>query len=86
MSRIHLTVLIHEDWRDRYRLVVERCRQAGLDVERELATIGAIAGSIEEDHLTELSTVEGVCAVEPERTNVALQREPRGPGDEKGGR
>lgn len=85
MSRIRLTVLIHEDWRDRYRLVVERCRQAGLDVERELATIGAIAGSIEEDHLTELSTVEGVCAVEPERTNVALQWRPRGRDGKMGG-
>ncbi|WP_345795919.1 hypothetical protein [Castellaniella sp. MT123] len=72
MALIHLTVLVHENWRDRYPVVLENCRQAGLSVERELATIGAIAGTIEEDRLADLTAVEGVSAVEPERTNRGL--------------
>jgi hypothetical protein len=72
MARIRLTVLVRETWRDRYPLVVERCRQAGLTVERELVAVGAIAGSIEEDLLAALAEIEGVSAVEPERVNRAL--------------
>lgn len=72
MARIRLTVLVREAWRDRYPLVVERCRQAGLTVERELVAVGVITGSIEEDLLTALMGVEGVSAVEPERINRTL--------------
>lgn len=72
MARIRLTILVREAWRDRYPLVVEHCRQAGLTVERELVAVGVIAGSIEEDLLTALMGVEGVSAVEPERINRTL--------------
>ncbi|WP_276809606.1 hypothetical protein [Castellaniella defragrans] len=72
MARIRLTVLVRETWRDRYPLVVEHCRQAGLAVERELVAVGVIAGSIEEDRVPGLARVEGVSAVEPERVNRAL--------------
>jgi hypothetical protein len=72
MARIRLTVLVRDAWRDRYPLVVEHCRQAGLTVERELVAVGVIAGSIEEELLAALSAVEGVSAVEPERINRAL--------------
>lgn len=73
MARIHLTVLVHETWRDRYPQVVEHCRQAGLTVERELIAVGVIAGSIEENLLAALAAIEGVSAVEPERINRALE-------------
>ncbi len=72
MARVRLTVLVRESWRDRYPLVVEDCRQAGLAVERELVAVGVIAGSIEEDLLIGLARVEGVSAVEPERLNRAF--------------
>jgi hypothetical protein len=67
-----LTVLVRDTWLDRYRLVVEHCRQAGLTVERELVTVGVIVGTIEEELLAVLSGVEGVSAVEPERSNRIL--------------
>lgn len=82
MPRIRLTVLLREDWRDRYPLILEACRRAGLDVERELEAIGAIAGSIEEDHLAALSAVEGVSAVERERTNSIRPQSSCQPRDE----
>lgn len=73
MARIHLTVLVHETWRDRYSQVVEDCRQAGLTVEREMIAIGVIAGSIEEHLLAALASIEGVAAVEPERISRVLE-------------
>jgi hypothetical protein len=73
MARIHLIVLVHETWRDRYSQVVEDCRQAGLTVEREMIAVGVIAGSIEEHLLAALAEIEGVAAVEPERISRALE-------------
>lgn len=72
MAQIRLTLLVRADWRDRYSAVLENCRQAGLTVERELRTVGAIAGSIDEGQLAGLASVEGVAAVEPERLNRGL--------------
>lgn len=82
MSRVRLTLLVHEDWRDRYPLVLERCRQAGLEVERELAATGAIAGSIAEEHLAALTAVEGIAAVERERTNTTSPQSPECAADD----
>lgn len=73
MARVRLNVLVREEWRNRYPQVLEQCRQAGLTVECELVTIGAIVGSIEEEPLAALSAVEGVSAVEPERMNFGLK-------------
>jgi len=72
MAQIRLTILVHETWLDRYLDVVERCRQAGMKVEKELATLGAITGCIEQDRLATLTDVEGVSAVEPQRTSRTL--------------
>ncbi|MGB6007353.1 hypothetical protein [Castellaniella sp.] len=73
MGQIRLTLLVSEDWRDRYPAVLERCRQAGLTIERELAEVGAIAGRIEEERLCALKAIEGVSAVELERLNRGLE-------------
>ncbi|WP_323000194.1 hypothetical protein [Castellaniella sp.] len=73
MARIRLTLLVREDWRDRYPAVLERCRQAGLVIERELAAVGAIAGSIDEGQLLALEAIEGISAIEPERLNTGLE-------------
>lgn len=44
MARIRLDVLVRDEWRDRYPEVLEQCRQAGLNVEFELAKTGVIGG------------------------------------------
>lgn len=69
MARIRLTVLVHENWRDRFSVIVENCRLAGLAVERELVTIGVITGNIDEDRVSALAHIEGVSAVETERVH-----------------
>lgn len=85
MTNVHITVLIHDDWRDRYPLVVDRCRQAGMDVDRELDTLGTIAGSIEAAGLAALAAIEGVAAVEPERVNITQTPQPNAPDSKMGG-
>ena len=69
MAQVRLTVVVRETWLDRYPLVLAHCREAGLVVERELVTVGVIGGTIDEDRLADLAGIEGVSAVEPERTN-----------------
>lgn len=73
MSQISLTILVNTAWRDRFPQVVENCRQAGMIIERELVAVGVIAGSIDEDSVSTLTQIEGVYAVEPERTNWGLE-------------
>lgn len=72
MKPVRLTVLVREDWRDRRALVRARCEEVGFVVESELANLGALTGSIDEDRVDTLSKVEGVASVEPERINRAL--------------
>jgi hypothetical protein len=69
MSQIKLTILVCASWLDRFPVVVENCRLAGMVIERELVATGVITGSIEEDSIAMLMQVEGVDAVEPERMN-----------------
>lgn len=73
MARIRLTILVHESCRDCFPEVVERCREAGLAVEREMVSIGVITGSIDEAGMHGLESIEGVAAVEPERTHRGFE-------------
>ncbi|MDB1088241.1 hypothetical protein PJ985_11770 [Streptomyces sp. ACA25] len=52
----------------RFAEVVAAARAAGLMVEAEHPEIGAFSGTIDEDRLPELRAVDGVEAVELERT------------------
>ncbi|AHG64646.1 hypothetical protein [Advenella mimigardefordensis] len=67
MTRITLTVLVKETYRDRFSVVVEGCRRQGMAVEREMMALGLFSGNIESDKLTGLHAVEGVAAVEADR-------------------
>ncbi|TEA79172.1 hypothetical protein [Allopusillimonas ginsengisoli] len=72
MPCIKLTVLVSETWRSRFPEVVENCRRAGMVIERELVAVGIISGSIDESAVNILAKIEGVQAIEPERTNWKL--------------
>jgi|GEM_PF-556348 len=71
MERIRLTILVHDSWRDRFPEVVDNCERAGVQVERELVSVGIIIGSIDQNQAATLEHIEGVCAVEPEHLNRA---------------
>ncbi|AMW08722.1 hypothetical protein A4E84_03885 [Streptomyces qaidamensis] len=53
---------------DRFAGVVEALRRAGLTVEREQPTIGTLSGTVAEDRIPSLVAVDGVNAVDRERT------------------
>ena len=67
MTKIKLSVLVLEDYRDRFPQIVAACREAGMVIERELFAVGIIVGTIDEQQLARLRDVQGVGAVEPER-------------------
>jgi hypothetical protein len=67
MTRITLTVLVKETYRERFSVVVEDCRRQGMAVEREMTALGLFSGNIEAEKVTQLSAVEGVAAVEADR-------------------
>lgn len=67
MTRITLTVLVKETYRNRFSVVVEDCRRQGMAVEREMTALGLFSGNIEAEKVTELRAVEGVAAVEADR-------------------
>jgi hypothetical protein len=63
-----VTVLVSPSYLDRFDDVVERVQAAGLQVEDVLRTTGVIAGAIESDRIDALRSVDGVAAVEIQRT------------------
>ena len=67
MTQVHLTVLVSESWLDRFSSVVEQCRLTGMDIERELDTVGVIVGVIDAERVSDLRCLEGVLEVEVER-------------------
>ena len=67
-AKTKVSVVVADDYRDRVSEVVEAARQAGLDVEEQLATIGLITGAIDESKRPLLERVRGVSAVEVRRT------------------
>jgi hypothetical protein len=54
--------------RDRFRDVVAALRRVGLRVEQEWPETGTLAGRLEPHLLADVQAVDGVVAVEPERT------------------
>ena len=64
MAAEQVNVSIAEDYRDRFPEVIERVKQAGLEVEHELADIGVVTGTIDSARLAALERVEGVAAAE----------------------
>ena len=64
MSFEKLSVVIANDYIDRFPEVVRYLRQAGMQIDAELETIGVVTGSIDSIKLADLEQVKGVAAVE----------------------
>jgi hypothetical protein len=67
MASEKVNVVVADDYLDRFSEVVKRAKEAGLQVEQPLETIGVVSGSIDPAKLAALKRVEGVTAVEPSR-------------------
>ena len=67
-TKTNVNVVVADDYQDRFSEVVDAARQAGLDVEEQLTTIGLITGAIDESKRSALERVHGIAAVEERRT------------------
>lgn len=67
MPNTKLSVLVNEQHINQFSDVVEKCRQAGLNVQQQMDAIGVITGSIDSAKVDELKKIDGVSRVETQR-------------------
>ena len=65
-GKVRVTIAVADDHLDRLPAVVTRLRDAGVNVELTLDSVGAIVGSVDESEVAALSDVDGVGSVERE--------------------
>jgi hypothetical protein len=64
MAEVNVSVSVADSSADGFSEVVRRLKDAGLDVEQELAEIGVVTGSIDPEKAESLREIEGVSHVE----------------------
>jgi hypothetical protein len=67
MQKLKVNVSIADESIPDFEKVAQRLKEAGLNVEQELESIGVVTGSIESNLLLNLEQVEGVAAVEQQQ-------------------
>ncbi|MBL8892011.1 MAG: hypothetical protein JNL67_18695 [Planctomycetaceae bacterium] len=70
---INVSVLVQDSPGVTMARLVPKLREKGFVLKESLNDIGVILGSVGEDALNSLSTIEGVAAVEPDRTDYETQ-------------
>ncbi|MDQ4074696.1 MAG: ketohydroxyglutarate aldolase [Chloroflexota bacterium] len=68
MAKEKVTISVADEYKDRFSDIVQQCEAAGLEVEQALPTIGVVSGAIDSDRFDDFSKMEGVAAIERERT------------------
>lgn len=67
MPKVNLLVSVDDEHMDRFHEVVQRVKNAGMDVEQGMEAMGVVTGSIEPEKVEPLRNVEGVAHVERSR-------------------
>jgi hypothetical protein len=75
MTQIVVSVLIEDACRDHFAEVVESCRSAGMVIQREMAQLGVISGSIDSSDIDILSQLQGVARIEKTRDVKCLDEQ-----------
>ena len=68
MNRVQINVSIDDAYIDQIQEVADRLKDTGMDVEQTMQIVGVVTGSIDSDKISSLYSVEGVQAVESQRT------------------
>jgi methylmalonyl-CoA mutase cobalamin-binding subunit len=63
-KKAQVLVSVDDEHRSQLDKVVQRCREAGLEVDQALGEVGIITGSIPESSMSNLSGIKGVQSVE----------------------
>ncbi len=72
MAEVSVTVSVADDATDRFGRVVERLREAGLNVEQELEGINVVTGTVDAERIESLGEVEDVSHVEEAREDIRI--------------
>jgi hypothetical protein len=72
-KKLNITVKIDDNYLDRIGDVADRLKSKGFDLSASLEAIGILTGSVADDALDKIATVEGVSAIEEERTDYHTQ-------------
>lgn len=72
MDRLLVSLIVEETYLIHFSEIVESCKAAGMDVQRQMTTIGVISGTIDASRVTMLSQIQGVHHVEKSHNVAAL--------------
>jgi hypothetical protein len=67
MSKVKVSVCIHNDHIDQIGQVSDSLRASGMDIEQTMPNIGIVSGSIESQQIEQLQEIAGVDSVELEQ-------------------
>lgn len=68
MDKAKVTISLDDAHLEQIEPVTAQLKEAGLEVEQTLATLGIVTGTVEADKLSSLSEVTGVESVEIDQT------------------
>lgn len=67
MANVNLLVSVSQDYLDRMPDIVQNLQSLGMTNIKSMEAVGVITGSLDENKVADVSRVEGVAQVEPER-------------------
>lgn len=67
MPRLLVSIIVEQTYLIHFSEIVERCKAAGMDVQRQMTTVGVISGTIEASRVKVLAQIQGVQHVEESR-------------------
>jgi hypothetical protein len=68
MAKLDVTVSVKDDHLPRFVELVEHMKKSGLDVERQLQSVGVVTGKIDAEKLAQRRTLNGIGSVEEARS------------------
>lgn len=67
MTKLLVSLIVEETYLVHFPEIVESCKAAGMDVQRQMTTVGVISGTIEASRVKVLAQIQGVHHVEESR-------------------
>ncbi|MBX2863113.1 MAG: ketohydroxyglutarate aldolase [Leptolyngbyaceae cyanobacterium MAG.088] len=68
MSKVQVTISVDDAHLEQLDQVAEQLKEAGLEVDQTMSTLGIVTGSVDSEKMSALSDVVGVESVEVDKT------------------
>jgi len=76
MTKLLVSLIVEETYLVHFSEIVDSCKAAGMDVQRQMTTVGVISGTIEASRVKVLARIRGVRHVEESREVDVLGKLP----------